>query len=1013
MNSSKAKAGEADGPHELSQSPALPIATTPAGRLESAHLLFDRGLLSEASAELTELIKSSHNDWRLLAQARCLLSRVRALEGHFNDSLAAIESYESPDARHGLDPQTDIQLRVQLGLAFNYTGEFPKAIAFLNAALRDTPETGADAERGAIYEALARVYRTINEYAIARDHSLKALEHYRRTGDWRGLAETNAGLAALELFEGRHEASLKYSEQAAKLVGDRHAPYLLGKIYGNMGGVCWFLRRPHDGIRHLEKAIRYYESTEHKLNASMGYNNLGVNLMLVGRWQRAEEALKRALELAFGLDERSAQVAMILSSLGELRSFRGELEDARSLFERAVELATAKGNKWYAGQALRSLTRFHLAAGDTANALSRGHEALALAEHINDRQALCESNLLLAEAHLREGERETCSALLRKVTDLVEYTVIDMAITSETQRLSGLLAMDQGNAVLAAHHFGRSVSIYEILGDRYRSACAYFDLGRAYTESQPERAAEPLSMAAQIFRQLDARPALKQAEDALAALGSGAGQKFSSDLPLRSPLSILRMTEAVTSRELLLRELAALIRHETMAHKVLILEPGDESRQRVVTTFGYDASEGEHLAEAWTSAGDDEAREQLAAKEDAAVMRLRVGKTTRAATLFVSPRTSMEFAGREEIETLLRVAEMGLDLSAAREQLREGDDDQYPAPQVSASLMPGFIHSSPVMNRLVEEMHKIRSSDVTVLVTGESGTGKELVARAIHTLSSRRNKVFVPFNCTAVPRELSEGYLFGYRRGAFTGAVADSPGVIRTAAGGTLFIDEVGDLPLDVQPKLLRFLQEGEIQALGEQRPQQVDVRIIAATNCDLEAMVQRKEFREDLYYRLNVIRLEVPPLRERRSEIPAIVNHYVDHYAAKFGKRDIRVTSQAVDLLMVHDWPGNVRQLCNELQRAIARADDGTVITPDQLSTEVRRVPARGASQESLASSDATDRPPELMLPKAVESLERRMVAEALRKHKGNVSRAARELGITRRGLQLKLVRYGIAASV
>ncbi len=353
MNSSKAKP-EPKGTRASMQSRAHP--TTPAGRLESAHLLSDRGLLNEASAELTELIKSSHNDWMTLAQARCLLARVRAMEGHFTQSLAAIESYESPDARRGLDSQTDIQLRVQLGLAFNYTGEFPKAIAFLNGALRDTPETGADSDRGAIYEALARVYRTINEHGIARDHSRKALEHYRRTGEWRGLAETNAGLAALEMFEGRYEASLKHSEQAAKLVGDRHAPFLLGKIYGNMGGVCTFLRRPHDGIRYLEKAIRYYESTEHKLNAAMGYNNLGVNLMLVGRWERAEEALKRALELAFGLDERSPQVAMILSSLGELRSFRGELDEARSLLEQAVKLATAKGNKWDAGQALRSLT---------------------------------------------------------------------------------------------------------------------------------------------------------------------------------------------------------------------------------------------------------------------------------------------------------------------------------------------------------------------------------------------------------------------------------------------------------------------------------------------------------------------------------------------------------------------------------------------------------------------------------------------------------------------------------
>jgi len=322
------------------------------------------------------------------------------------------------------------------------------------------------------------------------------------------------------------------------------------------------------------------------------------------------------------------------------------------------------------------------------------------------------------------------------------------------------------------------------------------------------------------------------------------------------------------------------------------------------------------------------------------------------------------------------------------------------------------------MTKLVEEVHKIRSSDVTVLVTGESGTGKELVARAIHALSSRRDKIFVPFNCTAVPKELSEGYLFGYRRGAFTGAVKDSDGVIRTAAGGTLFLDEIGDLPIDVQPKILRFLQEGEIQPLGEQRPIKVDVRIIAATNSDLEEMVAQSRFREDLYYRLNVIRLRVPPLRERRSEIPTIVNYYVNHYSAKFGRRDIQITPQAIDLLMVGEWPGNVRQLCNEVQRVIARAENGAVITPEQLSPELRHMrapvtpPATVTPIGSGAGSSVTVPLQNVTLADALAEVERRMIREALRKHNGNISRAARELGLTRRGLYLKLERHEMSAS-
>jgi len=271
----------------------------------------------------------------------------------------------------------------------------------------------------------------------------------------------------------------------------------------------------------------------------------------------------------------------------------------------------------------------------------------------------------------------------------------------------------------------------------------------------------------------------------------------------------------------------------------------------------------------------------------------------------------------------------------------------------------------------------------------------------------------VPFNCTAVPKELSEGYLFGYRRGAFTGAIKDSDGVIRAAAGGTLFLDEVGDLPIDVQPKLLRFLQEGEIQPLGEQRPTKVDVRIIAATNTDLEEMVAQGRFREDLYYRLNVIRLRVPPLRERRSEIPTIVNYYANHYAAKFGRKDVQIAPQTVDLLIVGDWPGNVRQLCNEIQRVVARAEDGSVITPEQLSPELRRMGAPQVPGAVTTISAGSAVPLEnVTLADALAEVERRMIAAALQKHNGNISRAARELGLTRRGLYLKLDRLEMSAT-
>jgi len=982
-----------------------------AAELNAVRDLIDQGLSTEARKRLNVILSAVRADQTLLAQARLALSLALEMQGQFRESLDAVSMYEDPEMRAKLDRELSARLQIQIALAYNYNRDQPKAISLLKATLRDLPADGVLA--GAAYTAMARVYRTITEYPIARGYSQRALDCYRQSGDWRGLAETYFGLASADIPEGKFEDAIQNFSQTIQLVGDHPASYLLGRTYSNMAGACYLLKRPTEGIRYLEKAIGYYERTDHKANAAEAYNNLAINLILIGQWDRAQQSLERALSIAQDVD--GPEHPMILDSLGELLMLRGDLAEARGLLERAVELSMRRGHNWYRCQTHRTLGRCCLAMDQMDSALIQAKSALTLADLIGDRRAICESRLLLAEVSLKAGKFDEVDDTLGKLDELITDSETDLLLAGETQRLHGLLEMKREQATLAAQHFGRSVSIFDLLGDRYRSACAHYELGRAYSITQPENAGEHFARAINIFRELGARLDLTRAEAATAALQQR-GPHPARQSDTIAQLLTLRLAEAVASRELLLHELAAVIRQETNCRQVAILDAEPSSgKQRVIVSHGLSEVESSEMAAALAVAQSDKNLEVFAAKANADIVTLKPGNAPQA-TVLISPRASSRLHEGLSLDPLLRIVELGLDVCALRERNRISTAGAEESDLAGTSLMPGFIHTSPAMTRLVEEVHKIRSSDVTVLVTGESGTGKELVARAIHALSSRREKVFVPFNCTAVPKELSEGYLFGYRRGAFTGAVKDSDGLIRAAAGGTLFLDEVGDLPIDLQPKLLRFLQEGEIQPLGEQRPTKVDVRIIAATNTDLEEMVAQGKFREDLYYRLNVIRLRVPPLRERRSEIPTIVNYYVNHYAAKFGRQDVQIEPQAVDLMMVADWPGNVRQLCNEVQRLVARAEDGVVITAEQLSPELRRMssPMAPASVTPIAlgGSAATVPLQNVTLAEALAEVERRMIAAALRKHNGNISRAARELGLTRRGLYLKLDRLDMTAS-
>jgi two-component system nitrogen regulation response regulator GlnG len=331
-----------------------------------------------------------------------------------------------------------------------------------------------------------------------------------------------------------------------------------------------------------------------------------------------------------------------------------------------------------------------------------------------------------------------------------------------------------------------------------------------------------------------------------------------------------------------------------------------------------------------------------------------------------------------------------------------------------------LVGTSPAMLELFKTIGRVARGDVPVLVTGESGTGKELIARGIHAASPRAAGAFISVNAAAIPRELLESELFGHERGSFTGAVESRLGRFREASGGTLFLDEIGDMPIELQAKLLRVLQSGEVTAVGARRTERVDVRIVAATHRDLDVAIAEGRFREDLVYRLRVVPIHVPPLRERRDDVRPLVEHFLGRYAESLAGRRVVVSSAALERLAAHDWPGNVRELENAIKRALVLAS-GDVLGPDDFA--FLTAPAAGATRPSAGpalealvaeevSAELAGPDPEGLHRRLLERVERPLLETVMARTGGNQLRAAALLGITRHTLRKKLTDLAIRGS-
>jgi hydrogenase-4 transcriptional activator len=956
------------------------------------------------------------------ARTRSLLSKALEELSKYDEAYKVIERYEDQRLTGGLPIKLRGRLRLRLGWVHSFLGNHAKAIAALNEAKRIFLEIGDDLGTSESNYALGRTYIEINEFRIARDQLVNAASSQKVALDRELLANIHRRLGTVDYSEGAFSSSKQHYLKALELAEGSTNTNLIGGILVDIGTT---FSNGHSGevqeaIDYLQRGIAYLEKGGHKGYLALACNNLGDILKDTGLWEEAKRVLDKALYVARQYTKPNHE-ALARIAMADILCAQGRYAEAEEHIQNSLRFVEGSSDKWLESNVLRTLVVVYRGTGRFDAALKTLRQALQLATSIGDLYGLTLAMVGLAEFYISQGGLEQAKEYLELAQGRLKEEMY-LPVSGLIQRLNGQLESAHGRLAEAKQHIAQSISIFATTEIPYDLAKSYYEMGLLLKKSRDLKGATVnLNQARTIFERLGAAPGLEVTDKALASLAQGGEEAPPLRVaPVNDVLLMQRLIEASASRELLVQELAAVIFENFSVERVIICRIDESGEFEPLAMQGIARGEADRLCDVLRFSNG----ENFARKAGGFLFKVCENSRTPMA-VYVAVGETFD-TGR--LQPLLKQAELGLETCSLRAAAR--GSTRTNSEQRVQTIMPGFIIGSAPMFDVVDKIYKIRTSDVTVLITGESGTGKELVARHIHGQSARARAIFLPFNCTATPKEIIDSQLFGHRRGSFTGATANYPGIVKAADGGTLFLDEIGDLSLDVQPKLMRFLQEGEIQPIGETKPQRVDVRIIAATNADLERAVEDGRFREDLFHRLNIIRIHVPPLRERREEVPVLAAHFLDHFSSRSGKQGISMMQEAIDALVAYDWPGNVRQLRNEIERVMAYAYEGARISVEDLSPEVvqpRRPMYGGRPQhngergygmvkhDAYATNGNGHKPKSLVaavggkLKDATAILERQLIDEALLRNKNNLSRTAIDLGLSRRGLRLKMAQLGI----
>ncbi len=954
------------------------------------------------------------------AKAVCELLPDLLTVGDLNGATLALEPFEEPDLRAQLPDNVRADVLKAIGIARMWQGAWHRAVGLLNEALAIAIEGQNVVLEMSIRASLARCYAEICEYAMARDNAMTAVSVLRRIDESSvEYARALLALGVLEHAEGdsvsaihAFRLALRVAERADDLLALATAHYRLGLLQFASGDTT-------AAIAAFQAALEAVQPTGNVKLALVGQVALATALVRSGAWLRAESVIGAALDAAteplYGairarLHLLAASIAVWRdgadaaadSSIDRLRAAVHGLDDAGLSDEVDLLQAELCLDRSDPAGARRCLLNVNNGAPD------------GLEDGLTVR-----ARLLLAEVERLDGNADEA----RRQIVLAQRSISgmrDLGLAGLAQRAEGRLNADRGLLTEAQHRYAQALSIFRTLDDRRQIGCVHFDLGNLMLAANDAPCARThLQMAHSICSDLGMSALLARVEArvslAAARVSAESPPTYSSTvLSARSePRFVRRLLEASQSRDLMLRELTSIAIDVARSKSAVIVTVSPDGSVTETATLGDRGQPWQSIVGILKAA-----RGEIVREREGTIYPIEpaVAESPHSPVTVLAVDIALRESSRHDLamQSVVQMVRQGLELIRLRASLKRADLPSLPMLGAGnagdgGAHEPSLIYVSAPMRLICERIHLIRSSSATVLVTGESGVGKELVARAIHSAGPNSGRPFVPFNCSAAPRDLIESQLFGHRKGAFTGATADSPGVARAARGGTLFLDEVGDLPLELQPKLLRFLEYGEIQPLGGPAPLHVDVRLVAATNADLERAVSERRFREDLFHRLNIIRLHVPPLRERPDDIPLLVSHFLQELSARAGHSTApSISEEALSAMVRSRWPGNVRQLRNEVERLVTFHPGGSTITRDNLSPEIQAIEPPVSSAGSSSSFRSYDNS-SIPLADRLRLFEIELISRALSDSEMNLTHAADSLGMARQNLQRRVRKLGL----